>query len=106
MEFRFKRPPAEALKSLTFKNDDIERIKAEGRFETFDEGQARAFVKAWDEKIAKEAAEFLLQLLARRDLTVPASLRERVLSCVDLEQLGTWIEMAGIAASVEDVFPD
>ena len=54
----------------------------------------------------RKGPEFLLSLLARRDLTVPAGLREGVLSCVDLEQLGAWIEKAGIAGSIVDVFPD
>ncbi|MGH3404210.1 MAG: hypothetical protein ACRDRJ_17155 [Streptosporangiaceae bacterium] len=82
----------------------LERIKAEGRFEAFDEGQAKAFIEARAEGIAKEAAEFLLQLLARRRLAIPAPLRERMLSCVDLKQLGAWLEKAAIASSAEDVF--
>jgi hypothetical protein len=56
-------------------------------------------------KIAREAAEFLLEVLARRDLTVPAQLRERVLSDVDLEQLGAWLEMTAVSNSLEDVIP-
>jgi len=103
MEFRFKRPPAEVLISHTFKDDLIEEFKAKGPAEG---RMAEAVARAWAEKIAREGAEFLLSLLARRDLTVPAGLRERVLSCTDLEQLGAWIEKAGVAGSIEDVFPD
>lgn len=105
MEFRFERPPAEVLKSRTFSDELIERAKAEGG-EAFDEGRARAFAELWAKGIAEGAAVLLLRLLARGDLTVSAQLRERVLSCTDLDQLGGWIEKAGIANSIEDVFPD
>lgn len=101
MEYRFKSSPAEELKRHALKSDMIEEAKGP------DEARAaEVIVRVWNEGIAKDASEFLLSLLARRELTVTPSLRERALSCVDFDQLGVWIEKAGIADSAEDVFAD
>jgi hypothetical protein len=80
------RADLEVLMTLTFKDEFIDRIKAEGKAE----GQA----------------EFLLRALTVRGLQVPARLRERVLSCTDLGQLEAWADKAVTATSLEDVFPD
>jgi hypothetical protein len=101
MDFGWKSSPLEALMSLTIRGDPLERMKAKEAAE----GQAERIAEVWAEGIAEKAAEFLLWVLARRGLTVPAQLRERVLSCVDLEQLGVWLEKSASANSVEDVFP-
>ena len=85
MDFGWKSSPLEALMSLTIRGDPLERMKAKEAAE----GQAERIAEVWAEGIAEKAAEFLLWVLARRGLTVPAQLRERVLSCVDLEQLGS-----------------
>jgi hypothetical protein len=103
MEYRFKSSPAEELKRHGLKIDIFEGIEAKGPDEV---RAAELIVRVWNEGIAKDAAEFLLSLLARRELTVTTSLRERALSCVDFDQLGAWIEKAGIADSAEDVFAD
>lgn len=99
MEYRFKSSPAEELKRHMLMDDFIEGRPGEAR-------AAEVVARVWNEGIAKQGAEFLLSLLARRELTVPALLRERALSCVDPDQLGAWIEKAAIADSVEDVFAD
>jgi hypothetical protein len=102
VDFRWKSSPLEELMSHTIRGDFLERLKAGEAAE----GQAERIAAIWAEGIAKDAAEFLLELLARRGLTAPAQLRERVLSCVDLEQLGTWLERTATARSLEEVFPD
>jgi hypothetical protein len=102
MEFRWKDSPTEALKRLALSDDLIEDLKAKEAAE----GQAERIAQIWTAGIAKDAAEFLLEVLARRDLTVSGPLRDRALSCVDLEQLGGWFEKAAIASSAEDVFSD
>jgi hypothetical protein len=84
------RADLEVLMTLTFKDEFIERIKAEGIAKGKAEGQA----------------EFLLRALTVRGLQVPARLRERVLSCTDLGQLEAWADKAVTATSLEDVFPD
>jgi hypothetical protein len=80
------RDALEALMTLTFKDEFIDRIKAEGK--------------------AEGIAAMLLRVLTARGLEVPARLRERVLSCTDLAQLEAWADKAATATSVEDVFPD
>jgi hypothetical protein len=68
----------------------IDRIKAEGKAE----GKAES------------TAAMLLRLLAVQGLKVPASVRDRVLSCTDLSQLEAWADKAMTASTLEDVFPD
>jgi hypothetical protein len=84
------RPGLEALMSTTFKDEFIDRIKAEGKAE----GKAES------------TAAMLLRLLAVQGLKIPASVRDRVLSCTDLSQLEAWADKAMTASTLEDVFPD
>ena len=86
------RAALEALMTTVFKDDFVERYKAEGRAE----GEARGR--------AEGEAGMLLRVLAARGFDVPGQVRERVLSCTDLEQLESWGDRAVIAASVDDVF--
>jgi hypothetical protein len=53
----------------------------------------------------KGRAEMLLRILAARGLEVPASVRERVLSCTDLSQLDAWGDSAVTATTLDEVFP-
>jgi hypothetical protein len=46
----------------------------------------------------------LLRVLAARGFDVPGQVRERVLSCTDLQQLESWGDRAVTAASLDDVF--
>ncbi|MGH3398835.1 MAG: hypothetical protein ACRDPO_29535 [Streptosporangiaceae bacterium] len=80
----------EALMTTTFKDEFIDRIKAEGKAE----GKAES------------TAAILLRLLATRGVKVPAPVRDRVLSCTDLSQLDAWVVRAMTASTLEDVFPD
>jgi predicted transposase YdaD len=84
--------------ALTFKDDFIDRIKAEGRAEGRAEGTA--------EGRAEAGAEWVLRMLTGRGVEVPAELRERVLSCTDFEQISAWFDKASTATSIKDVFPD
>ena len=84
------RPGLEALMSTTFKDEFIDRIKAEGKAE----GKTES------------TAAMLLRLLAVQGLRVPASVRDRVLSCSDLSQLEAWADKAMTASTLEDVCPD
>jgi hypothetical protein len=84
------RPGLEALMSTTFKDEFIDRIKAEGKAE----GKAES------------TAAILLRLLAAHGLKVPAPVRHRVLSCTDLDQLEAWLDKAMTASTLGDVFPD
>ncbi|QSB05715.1 hypothetical protein [Natronoglycomyces albus] len=55
---------------------------------------------------AKGEARMLLRLLANRSVTISQSQRERVTSCTDLEQLGTWFDRAVTAVDASEVFLD
>lgn len=80
------RSDLEVLMATAFKDEFIDRIKAEGR--------------------AEGIAATLLRLLAARGLEVPAPVRDRVLSCTDLGQLEEWVDKASAASSIEDIFSD
>lgn len=88
------RADLEVLMTTTFKDEFIERYKAEGRAEGKAEGKAES------------TAAILLRLLAARGLKVPAPVRDRVLSCTDLSQLDAWVDKAMTASTLADVFPD
>ena len=91
------RSALEALMTTAFKDEFIDRIKAEGRAEGEAVGRAEGEVKG--------RAEMLLRILAARGLEVPADVRERVLSCTDLGQLDAWGDSAVSATSLDEVFP-
>jgi hypothetical protein len=74
------RQALEALMTTTFKDDFVDRIKAEGKAGT------------------------VLRILAARGFEVPGSVRDLVLSCTDLAKLDQWAETAVTAASLEDIF--
>jgi len=80
--------------ATTFKDEFIDRIKAEGRAEGKAEGKAES------------TAAILLRLLAARGLKVPVPVRDRVLSCTDLSELEAWGDKAMTASTLSDVFPD
>jgi hypothetical protein len=82
----------EALMTTVFKDDFVERYKAEGRAE----GEARGR--------AEGEAGMLLRVLAARGFDVSGPVRERVLSCTDVAQLESWGDKAATAASLDDVF--
>lgn len=51
-------------------------------------------------------ARAVLDVLAHRSLSIPASLRRRVSSCRDEQQLGRWLERAITKSSVVEIFDD
>ncbi|MBI2392022.1 MAG: hypothetical protein HYV09_20690 [Deltaproteobacteria bacterium] len=55
---------------------------------------------------AQGEAQALLRVLARRGFAVDRAIEQRVLSCVDLELLGRWIDRAVTARTLEEVFAD
>lgn len=91
------RSDLEVLMATTFKDEFIDRIKAEGRAEGIAEGKAEG---------TERTAAMLLRLLAACGLKVPVSVRDRVLSCTDLSQLEEWADKAMTASTLSDVFPD
>ena len=88
----------EALMTTMFKDEFIDRIKAEGRAEGKAEGRS--------EGEARGKASMVLRILAARGFDVPGSVRERVLSCADPGQLEDWGDKAVTADSLGQVFAD
>jgi hypothetical protein len=113
------RAALEALMTTVFKDEFVERYKAEGRAEALaelkddfverykEEGRAEGRAEALaalDRVKAEGGADMLLRVLAARGFDVPGHVRERVLSCTDLGQLESWGDKAVTAASLDDVF--
>lgn len=78
--------------TTVYKDDFIDRYKAEGRTEGKVEGKAEG------------AARMILRVLSARGIELPAEVRERVLECSDNRQLETWGDRAATAVSLDDVF--
>jgi hypothetical protein len=93
-------PARQALEALMttapFKNSFVDRLLAEGEAKGKAEGEAKGK--------AEGEARMILRVLAARGLRVSAEIRQRVLSCADPSQLGTWGDRAATAASIDDVF--
>jgi hypothetical protein len=102
----------EALMTTKFTHPFIERLEAEGRAKGRAEGRAEGRVEGRAEGRAEGVAEgevrgearMILRVLAARGLTVPAEIRELVLSCADAGQLEAWGDRAATAATIDDVF--
>jgi hypothetical protein len=86
------REALEALMSTVFKDEFIERYIAEGRAKGEAEGRA------------KGEAAMLLRFLSARGFEVPDRVREHVLACADLDQLGAWADAAATARTLDDLF--
>jgi hypothetical protein len=107
----------EARMSTVFKDEFIERYIAEGRAKGEAEGRAKGEAegrakgeaegraKGEAEGRAKGEAAMLLRMLAALGFDVPDGIRDRVLGCNDLDQLGAWADAAATARSLDDVFP-
>ncbi|HEX9032991.1 MAG TPA: hypothetical protein VF834_14220 [Streptosporangiaceae bacterium] len=76
--------------TTVFKDEFIDRIKAEGHAEGRAEG----------------AADLVLRILAARGFTTPSRVRDRVRSCDDLSQLETWGIRAVTATTLDEIFRD
>jgi hypothetical protein len=80
------RQALEALMAIAFKDDFIDRLKAEGE--------------------AVGQAKMLLRVLAARGFHVPDHVRQQVLACTDPAQQEAWVDKAVTAPSLKDVFTD
>jgi hypothetical protein len=78
------RDALEGLMTTLFKDEFIDRIKAEGR--------------------ARGQADMLVRILVARGFDVSDAVRERILACTDPQQLETWGERAATVGSLDEVF--
>lgn len=67
-----------------------EQVREEGRRE----GRAQA------------RAEIVLRILQRRQIDVPADLRDRILASTDLDELGTWLDRSYKITEAGELFGD
>jgi len=98
------RAQLEALMTIAFKDDFIERYKAEGRAEGVAEGRAEGVAEGKAEGVAQGKASMVLRILAARGFDVPDQLKDAVMACTDPAQLDRWGEAAATAVSLDDVF--
>ncbi|WP_344394946.1 hypothetical protein [Streptomyces vastus] len=63
-------------------------------------------VKLREEGRVEERIAGILRTLDRRHIEVPASVRERVRSCTDPDQLQIWVERAYDVTDAADLFDD
>lgn len=106
----------EALMATVFKDDFIDRIKAEGiaegkaegvaqgKAEGVAQGKAEGVAQGRAEGVAQGKASMVLRILAARGFDVPGPVRHTVMSCTNGDQLDRWGEAAATARSIEDVF--
>jgi hypothetical protein len=94
------RQELEALMTTTFKDEWIDRVKAEGKAEGLAEGEARGLA----EGEAKGLAAALVRVLAARGIDVPRTVRDQIRACTDLGQLASWTDRAASARSLDEVF--
>lgn len=82
----------EAMMSLGYKDDFIDRWRDEGLALGRAEGRAQG------------EAQMLLRVIAARGLAVSAEIRARILASTDVSQLEAWGDRATTARSVSDIF--
>lgn len=71
-----------------------EEVREQGREEGREEGRVA------------DRADMTLRILEWRGISVPDAVRERVVSCSDLDQLTAWSQRAVHATTADDLFAD
>ncbi|WP_462188590.1 MULTISPECIES: hypothetical protein [unclassified Frankia] len=74
--------------------------------ERYNEIDARAEARGEALGEARGEARSVLLVLESRGVPVPGAVRERILACVDTDQLDLWLRRAAIAATIDDVTRD
>jgi len=64
------------------------------------------FQQAEAKGLAKGLAKAVLTLLEGRNVEVPDSVRDRILSCTDQDQLRIWLLRASAATTIDDVLAE
>ncbi|MFI9648450.1 hypothetical protein ACIHAA_19395 [Streptomyces sp. NPDC052040] len=68
------------------------------------EGKAEGKVEGRAEGKAEGRVSPILRVLEKRKVAVPEEIRERILSCTDLDTLAVWFDRSLTAAKAEDLF--
>jgi hypothetical protein len=70
--------------------------------EEFQQAEAKGLAEGQAEGLAKA----VLTLLEGRNVEVPDSVRDRILSCTDQDQLRIWLLRASAATTIDDVLAE
>ncbi|WP_046468322.1 hypothetical protein [Allosalinactinospora lopnorensis] len=60
--------------------------------------------KYYGQGMAEGEAKGVVAVLAARGIPVSKEVRERILTCTDLDQVDTWLQRALTAKTVDDLF--
>ena len=66
--------------------------------------QRRLFADGEAKGKAEGEARSILRILDRRAISVAESQRQRILTCLDFEMLGRWLDLALVVAATDDLF--
>ena len=90
--------------ATVFKNEFLDTLQAEAEARGSARGEARGLARGEARGEATGRARMILQILAARNIGVPAETRDQVLACTDIGQLDAWGSKAATAQSVEEIF--
>ncbi|MFI2433739.1 hypothetical protein [Streptomyces sp. NPDC018693] len=79
-----------------YRSAAAQQVREEGRKEGFEEARREIRREIW--------AQNVLMVLERRGLEVPDTVRERVLSSRDLDEVTAWFDRAWEVTRAQDVF--
>ncbi|MFD0363600.1 hypothetical protein ACFQZZ_19300 [Nocardia sp. GCM10030253] len=71
-----------------FRSETSQRIRAEGRAIGRAEGRAK----------------YILRILGQRGIALPDDIRDRITTCLDLDQLDRWFDRSFTATTITDLF--
>jgi hypothetical protein len=98
---------AEQLDAILGMVDDALRVHLENRVMEHREYRSELFrgifKKGQAEGEAKGKAEGILAVLSAREIPVSDAIRERILSCTDVDTLDVWIRRAAVASTAAAV---
>jgi hypothetical protein len=78
----------------------LEDLLQSGRYEY----QSDFALRYISEGEAKGEAKAVLRVLAARGVPLSDEMRERIMTCTDLDQLELWIEQAATATAADELF--
>ncbi|MBB4906838.1 hypothetical protein [Actinophytocola algeriensis] len=82
----------------------LEELMSTGTYEYKSEFARRYYGQGREEGRAEGEARAVLGVLEVRGISVPDAARERIMQCLDLEQLETWVRRAVTVSTIEELF--
>jgi hypothetical protein len=84
----------------------LEKLMSTGTYQFQSEFALRHIARGKAEGRVEGRVEDVLTVLTARGIGVPDKTRDRITSCTDLDQLGTWLRHAVTANSIDEVFAE